>query len=109
MSWCTECVCHPEAGYTDYGGKFTGQFLFTIQFGRNNYLLVDCSLPPVAGDGNCDQENNVEECNFDGGDCDGPEQYPGWFLSMHGCCWLGFYNVLFLLDFKNRSSNNFGA
>ena len=29
----------------------------------------DCPKSYWVGDGNCDDENNVPECNFDGGDC----------------------------------------
>ena len=28
-----------------------------------------CGDPSFAGDGYCDDNNNVEECGFDGGDC----------------------------------------
>ena len=27
----------------------------------------------TLGDGNCDDENNNAECNYDGGDCNGPQ------------------------------------
>ena len=29
----------------------------------------DSDVPNYIGDGYCDDENNKEECNFDGGDC----------------------------------------
>ena len=28
-----------------------------------------CGLPKYKGDGNCDDENNIKECAYDGGDC----------------------------------------
>ena len=28
-----------------------------------------CSKPGYKGDGNCDDENNVATCEYDGGDC----------------------------------------
>ena len=28
-----------------------------------------CGDPSFAGDGYCDDDNNLEECGFDGGDC----------------------------------------
>ena len=46
---CTDCKCFQDAG----------QFDDTIQ----NALV---------GDGYCDDERNNEKCNFDGGDCCGP-------------------------------------
>ena len=29
----------------------------------------ECPYPTWQGDGYCDDENNVESCDFDGGDC----------------------------------------
>ena len=29
-------------------------------------------VPNYIGDGYCDDENNNDDCNFDGGDCCGP-------------------------------------
>ena len=31
-----------------------------------------CANPSWMGDGYCDDMNNIVECNFDGGDCCGP-------------------------------------
>ena len=28
-----------------------------------------CGVPNYKGDGNCDDENNHKECEYDGGDC----------------------------------------
>merc|ERR1712032_1562155 len=30
---------------------------------------VGCALPAYKGDGNCDDGNNIKECDYDGGDC----------------------------------------
>ena len=32
-------------------------------------LPTDCAIPQYYGDGYCDDVNNVEECNWDNGDC----------------------------------------
>ena len=34
--------------------------------------LTDCSLKHMVGEGQCDDEVNTPECNYDGGDCCGP-------------------------------------
>ena len=36
------------------------------------FISAGCPLPPYQGDGFCDDENNVPECSYDGGDCCGP-------------------------------------
>merc|ERR1711937_342611 len=30
---------------------------------------IGCALPAYKGDGNCDDGNNIKECDYDGGDC----------------------------------------
>ena len=32
-------------------------------------MFSDCPMPLYAGDGYCDYVNNINLCNFDGGDC----------------------------------------
>ena len=32
-------------------------------------MFSDCPMPFYAGDGYCDDLNNIDSCNFDGGDC----------------------------------------
>ena len=39
---------------------------------RQNYILIDCAYPEFKKDGECDDENNFEACQYDGGDCCGP-------------------------------------
>jgi hypothetical protein len=51
-SECTECICKDPV-YNDE--------------------VVECRNPSWIGDGFCDDETNVPECNWDGGDCCFPE------------------------------------
>ena len=51
--YCTECQCLEDVNATTLAPVCTG-------------------LPNYVGDGFCDDENNNHECNFDGGDCCGP-------------------------------------
>merc|ERR1712210_181229 len=30
---------------------------------------IGCAVPAYKGDGNCDDGNNIKECDYDGGDC----------------------------------------
>ena len=32
-------------------------------------LFLDCAQSNLIGNGNCNNEANTAECNFDGGDC----------------------------------------
>ena len=36
-----------------------------------NDSLLDCAVPSWKGDGICDDQNNFEDCEYDGGDCCG--------------------------------------
>ena len=38
-------------------------------------LLVPCQFPEFKGDGLCDDGNNHEGCEYDGGDCCGSNVY----------------------------------
>merc|ERR1711962_517032 len=49
--------------------------------GRDKSL--GCPKPQWRGDGNCDDENNIESCNFDGGDCCGPNVVKKYCLECH--------------------------
>jgi hypothetical protein len=51
-SYCNECICHE-----------TGLVHTEAPSG-----VVECLLKFI-GDGACDDDNNYEECNWDGGDC----------------------------------------
>ena len=33
---------------------------------------VDCGAPDYKKDNNCDDNNNLQSCDWDGGDCCGP-------------------------------------
>ena len=35
-------------------------------------FLIECDVPQWVGDGLCDDLANTIDCNFDGGDCCGP-------------------------------------
>jgi hypothetical protein len=37
----------------------------------NDCIFLACENPKTIGDGYCDDNNNVPECNYDGGDCCG--------------------------------------
>merc|ERR1712156_301924 len=46
----------------------------------------DCQYPFFVGDGICDDGNNNEGCNYDGGDCCEPHQYPlDWDAFCNDC------------------------
>ena len=36
------------------------------------YFFSECQKPQFRGDGICDDGNNIAACDFDGGDCCGP-------------------------------------
>ena len=56
--YCVECICY-ESSFSSSGTTSTPS---------------SCESPLVnfVGDGSCDDENNNEGCQFDGGDCCGP-------------------------------------
>ena len=41
-------------------------------------VKVECEVPSWEGDSLCDDENNTEECNWDGGDCCPPNDDDFW-------------------------------
>jgi len=38
-----------------------------------HYLFIGCLYDFWIGDGYCDDDNNFFDCNYDGGDCCGPD------------------------------------
>ena len=36
-------------------------------------IFSECQKPQFRGDGICDDGNNIATCDFDGGDCCGPD------------------------------------
>ena len=42
------------------------------------YPCLDCHFPHQKADGVCDDENNIEECEYDGGDCCGSKVQIGF-------------------------------
>merc|ERR1712084_162932 len=49
-TYCTECKCIDPAN-------------------QGEDEPATCAKPQFKGDGNCDDKNNVEACDYDGGDC----------------------------------------
>ena len=43
-----------------------------LQYLEKNSFSAGCAVPSWKGDGYCDDNNNNEGCEFDGGDCCGP-------------------------------------
>ena len=35
------------------------------------FFILDCPTPLIVGDGFCNDETNIHNCNYDGGDCCG--------------------------------------
>ena len=75
---CTECLCFSnipkydiDCGnyFTDSCAKCTN-FLCSEDCTRVNSECVPSFLSnPLVGNGVCNNETNIKECNFDGGDC----------------------------------------
>ena len=63
--YCTACQCLGDGGSSGGNGTLgtTTPSLTTNSGG--------CSSPNWVGDGYCDDGNNNQECNYDGGDCCG--------------------------------------
>ena len=64
---CTVCQCISEGGS---GGGNVGIATTTPSLTTNN---GGCADQASVGDGYCDDGNNNQECNFDGGDCCGSD------------------------------------
>lgn len=47
------------------------QLMLTYQCKCKDPNASACGSEQYKGDGNCDDENNVADCDFDGGDCCG--------------------------------------
>ena len=54
-SYCTDCWCYATSS----------QHMSLL----NSTSSSGCVLPDYKGDGYCDDDNNVEDCEYDGGDC----------------------------------------
>ena len=65
--YCTVCQCLSEGGSSGGNG---GIATTTPSLTTNN---GGCANQAWVGDGYCDDGNNNQECNFDGGDCCGDD------------------------------------
>ena len=61
---CEECECKDP-------GKVIQQLLcnYSVSHKKQTIYLIDPCQKDLMNDGECHEENNFEECNFDGGDC----------------------------------------
>ena len=74
--YCDNCTCHETleshvATTLTPPSKFKKQYLLTIDNMRAEFFSGKCNTPTnmYVQDGYCDDDNNIQECNFDGGDC----------------------------------------
>jgi len=103
-TYCTECKCkdpnykppkQPDCGNKDYKGdgncddnnnkescEWDGGdcctdtkklYCTACKCLDPNYKPSACGAPDYKGDGNCDDNNNIKSCDYDGGDCCGPD------------------------------------
>ena len=67
--YCTECECHSKFVIIDYCNckiKITSSINISFNlFSVGNPICIDAWI----GDGICDDQNNIVDCLFDGGDC----------------------------------------
>ena len=52
---------------------------------QNKIFAVPCPLPKIVNNGECNQEVNIEECNFDGNDCLDQECKTLWLINDNYC------------------------
>ena len=64
-NYCQDCACLESPPTTEPPMETTGM------------PIDNCAVPHWFGDGYCDDENNNEDCGFDGGDCCDNEM-DGW-------------------------------
>jgi len=64
-NYCQDCACLESPPTTEPPMETTGM------------PIDNCAVPQWFGDGYCDDENNNEDCGFDGGDCCDNEM-DGW-------------------------------
>ena len=58
-----------------------------------SFLVPDCDNVALVGNGFCNDETNIADCNYDGGDCCGPDISCKWpclfslkILNPNQCC-----------------------
>ena len=59
MNYCTECQCLEEGGGSSGG------------IPQTCYSITNGCCDEWVADGYCDDDNNNQHCNYDGGDCCG--------------------------------------
>ena len=50
-----------------------GQTDILVEIEIKSFHVLGCDIPSWSGDGFCDDDTNIIECNYDGGDCCLPE------------------------------------
>ena len=76
--YCSECICHEDG--TRHPDEYEGSTLewtTTVSTPRE----ITCPLAKI-GDGYCEDSMNIEECNYDGGDCCSKNS---WYLYCKAC------------------------
>ena len=53
-------------------------FIQTKSISDIKIFLTDCPIPEFVGDGACDNNLNIFECDFDGGDCSSECTFQNW-------------------------------
>eukprot|EP00752_Nemacystus_decipiens_P018348 g16460.t1 len=74
---CCECTCDTGTDFDDdyRCNELTGFACIDPEApcmdddGVTADMLEDCGSPILIGNGRCNEDNNLPECNFDGGDC----------------------------------------
>ena len=51
-------------------------------------LVPDCDSVALVGNGFCNDETNNADCNYDGGECCGPDISCKWPCFFHGKIWI---------------------
>jgi len=81
--WCMPL--EPSAcGTEDDGGETSGEATTTTTTTTTTTVAADC-VTSWIGDSFCDDENNIAECEFDGGDCCEPHAHRRWNRYCNAC------------------------
>ena len=79
-------------GTEDDGGETSGEATTTTTTTTTTTVAAEC-ITSWIGDSFCDDENNVAECEFDGGDCCEPHAHRRW----NRYCNVRFIKALFMI------------
>jgi len=78
-TWCSDCLCLDPAYTGPHGTLAPHTWSYYYYYYGHGYTSdADCASPWYKADGECDDENNVAECEYDGGDCCGFEIVTTW-------------------------------